>query len=373
MAPTCRTLSITCFMILALASPARADEKRLLLGVGFESAYDDNILQYSRDQIALFESGTRPTRFSIESTDDAVFQPNVSLAYENDRGRRGGRTIRARVKGTFHSRNGTSDNRAMSLSWREEFGRNHALTLSAYRLPRFYLRQLFDEDAIVPYPGLSKYRRAEFGLTIASAVWRERLTRQSRLNFNYSFEHRDYNADFSERTSDTHEGGLGYDWNRRKSGSGFGLSGGYRRSNAKADDGDGVPLDDPDFSYKGVVLGAGGKVELAHGRVGRLTGEADYEYRTRDYASDRPSDTSHYQRNDLLHDADVALRLALPGRWSVRAFYQVEDNKASFAGAAPTASDPASYTRNQVGVDVDWSAVLWSRSGAAAGGEGRIP
>ena len=373
MARTCRTWSISWIIILTLASPAYAEKNRILLGIGLESAYDDNILQYSNDQIALFESGTRPTRFSIESTDDAVFQPNVSLAYENDRGRRGGRTIRARVTGTFHSRNGTADNRAMSLSWREEFGRNHALTLSAYRLPRFYLRQLFDEDAIVPYPGLSKYRRAEFGLTIASAAWRERLTRQSRLNFTYSFERRDYNADFSERTSDTHEGGLGFDWNNRKSGAGFGLSGGYRSSNAKADDGDGVPLDDPDVSYKGVVLGAGGKVELAHGRVGRLTGETDYEYRTRDYASNRPSDTSHYQRNDHLHDADVALRLALPGRWSVRAFYRYEANRASFASAAGPASDPASYTQNQVGVDVDWSAILWSRSGAAEVGGGSTP
>lgn len=344
-----------------------------MLGIGMESSYDDNILQYSKDQIATFESGAKPSHFSIESTDDAVFEPNVSVAYERNRRAGGSSTIRARVTGSFHSRNGTADNRAGSLSWREAFGPRHALTLSAYHLPHFYLRQLFDEDAVVPYPGLTKYRRAEFGLTIASAAWRERLTRQSSVTLSYSFEHRGYNADFRERTSATHEGGVGYDWDRRGSASRFGFSAGYRRSQAKADDADSIPLDDADISYHGVVLGAGGKLQLSHGPAGRLTGEADYEYRTRDYTSDRPDDTSHFGRTDRLHDVTAALRLTLPGRLSLRAFYQLEDSKASFGSVAPPTSDPASYTRNRVGLDIDWSIVLWRRARGAAVEEGSAP
>lgn len=350
---------------LALAIPATglAAGSRVVLGLGLESAYDDNLLQYSDDQIRLFESGTRPERFSIETTDDGEFRPNVSLAFESERAHHRSTTVRLRVSGSFHVKNETTDNRAASLAWREEFGSRRSLTLSGYRLPRFYLRQLFDEDTTVPYPGLSRYRRAEFGLTTASAAWRERLARRTRLVVNYTFERRAYDDAFRERDSNTHEGGLGFEWSAPKARGGFELSAAYRNSAARAEDADGTAGNDPDVSYRGAVLGAGGRLSLARGRAGRLSADLRYEYRSRDYTSDRPADASHFGRSDRLHDVEIGLRFAPRARVSLRGFYQFEDNRASFASATPPGTDPASYTQNRVGLDIDCGAVLWSRRG----------
>ena len=347
-------------LLLLLAVPTAAHAaSRLVLALGLEGVYDDNILQYSDEQIQIFESGTRPTRYSIESTDDGVFSPSASLTYEREREHHRTTRVRARLSWDVHARNSTADDHAGSLSWREDFGARRSITVAVYRLPRYYLRQLFDEDVV--NPGTTKYRRADFDLTTGSATWRERLGRRGWAIINYTYERRDYNEAFTERTSNTNAGGLGYEWNSPHNAAGFALNAGYRDSRARAEDGDSIPNDDQDVSYRGAILGVGGRVTIARGSLGRLSADAAYEYRTRDYTSDVPNDPNHNGRNDHLHNIAGGFRLATPVRLILHAFYEYEDNSASYSGPILPTSDSSSYTQGRVGFDIDWSAVIWSR------------
>lgn len=350
-------------LLLLSVSAHAAPSQSLRLNLGLGANWDDNFLEYSDGQISDFDSGAHPDRFSVESVDDVVLEPTVGLTYEKERDRGAGRTIRLRWAGSFQSKNATSDHLSGSFSWQEAFGKDRSLTLNGYLLPNFYLRQLFDED-LPSGTGASRYRRAEFALKLASLAYRQRVLPRTLLSVSYQYERRDYNNDFLERDSDTHETGAGLDWTQRGGRLGFGANGGYRSSNARAADGDdpgGVTPDDADVSYNGVVLGGDGHVDLARGRSGRLSAEAAYELRTRDYLSDRPADRSHFGRKDRLHDLTLGLRWNPPGPFSLRTYYQHENNHASFEALNPPATDPASYSENRIGASVTYGTTLWKR------------
>jgi len=316
----------------------------------------------------VFASGLSPDRFSIRSSDDLLMGPYVSLTWLNEMGRARSRSLRLRWSGEFHKKNGTADLRTYSATWREVFSRDRRLTLYGYWLPGFYLRQLFDEDAVVAYSGLSKYRRAEFDLGIGSLSWRQRLGGKTRGEIRYQYEHRSYRPDFVERTSGAHEGELWVEFYRFPSRVILEFHGGYRVSKAKAADSDTV-ADDPDVSYHGIVAGFGWRMELARKRAWRLGASAGYELGTRAYDSNLPTDKYHYKRDDTLNTVDVGLRWALPPHWAVRGVYSFGHNSAHLGTQAPSSSDTGSYTENMMGLAVDWSGALWRQAKAAPGYE----
>ena len=69
-------------VLLSLPRPSSAaagTSQRITVGVSLTSFYDSNILEYSSDLLAQFEGGTRPERFSLETTDDLVWNPAATL------------------------------------------------------------------------------------------------------------------------------------------------------------------------------------------------------------------------------------------------------------------------------------------------------
>jgi hypothetical protein len=355
------------------AEPAEAAQhsKRVLIGAGLSGFYDDNVLQYSGDQITLFESGLNPERFSIESVHDMVWRPSLTLGLESRTGDGRGFDVSLRGRGEFHGKDKTADFRSISAEWRQYFSRKSSLALRAYYLPHFYLRQLFDDDVpAVP----THYRRAEFALSLGSLTWRQRVARGTWAGLSYQYEHRGYNAEFVERNSNTQEGVAEVTWTRLPRRGSFGLHGGYRRADAKGTDGDeapGVPADDPDIGYHGVLAGVDGRMDLARWGRSRMGASLGYEYGTRDFTSDVPTDRYHFGRNDRDHLVQAGLRWSRP-RWSLQSFYSYERNIAHLGAAAPPTTDVGTYSQSRVGLSLDWSGVLWRERGSrgSEAGEG---
>jgi hypothetical protein len=345
--------------------PRTTGSQSLSLTMGIGSYYDDNILQYSDNQLADFDAGLHPYRYSVESTDDVVFNPGLGLGWELDQGRGRRHELRLRGEGDFHGKNGTANFRSASVSWRESWRRGRRLSLGYYRLDDYYVRQLYDEDLIPLVPVAQRYQRAQFDLQIGSLAWRQALTRRTRLELSYQYEYRRYAPEFQERTSGTQMGEAVLSWLRPPRHSSLTVTGGYRLSHAKAEDGDelpGVTPDDADVSYHGVVAGLGGRTRLAHGLSWRVDADLNYSLATRAYDSDRPADTYHYQRDDVLNAVDVGVRLGFFQHWSARGFYRFENNSASLGTAAPPTSDSGSYRINQVGVSLAWTGEVWKKS-----------
>jgi len=347
------------WLIGGSAAAEAMDGQSVGVGLAFSSVYDDNVLRYSKEQLALFESGLMPDPFSIETSDDLLLGPSASLTWSNVMARRRTRSLRLRWTGKFHKKDATADFSSYSALWRESFSRDRRLTLSGYWLPSFYLRQLFDEDAVPPFPGLSKYRRAEFDLGIGSVSWRQRIAGKTRAEIGYQYEHRAYNPEFEERTSGTHQGELGLEVYRLPRRGTLDFYGGYRKSNAKGADADSAP--DPDVSYHGIIAGLGWRMELARQKGWRLGADLGYELGTRAYDSKLPSDRYHYNRKDTSNTIDAALRWGCP-HWLVRGFYRFDMNSTNLGAVAPPGSEAGSYKQNQVGLSLEWSGAIWRQS-----------
>ena len=363
-APGVRARALAIALMCGALAPVEAYAARgrtLHLTVGAASFYDDNILQYSDGQLRDFELGLHPERYAVETTDDIVLNPSLSLGWELDAGRGRRHEIRLKSEGDFHGKNGTADFHSFSLAATESWSRDRDLTAGYYLLPSFYLRQLFDDDFVPPYAGLSKYRRADFRLQIARLGWAQRLTRRTLVDFDYQFEDRDYNHDFDERDSQLHQGQVGVSLVRLPRRGVASLDLGYRVSHARAEDGN--PNDtapDPDVSYHGLSVGVGGRVEIARSGAWRWLADLRYVLETRQFDSDRPTDRYHFGRDDLLHSIELGLRTAYRPHWSMRLFDRLEHNTATLGGTAPLSADAGSYQANQVGVAIEWTGDVWS-------------
>src|SRR5260221_2729380 len=140
------SLALLVLALPSLATVARASAQNLSLALGVGSVYNDNFLEYSDNQLQTFKDGTHPLRFAVQSTDDGIFSPGVSLTWELDQG--GGRlhAMRAHGDGDFHAHNPGADRRAWSGRWTESFAGGRRLALGYGRLDHYYVRQLRDED-----------------------------------------------------------------------------------------------------------------------------------------------------------------------------------------------------------------------------------
>jgi hypothetical protein len=364
-------------MVLALAFIAlpagAATTQRVTAGASLSTFYDSNVLEYSSDQRTLFEGGTRPDRYSLETLDDLVWNPGVTLGWERigARGRR--HALRLHGEGDFHQKNGTADFRAGSVSWREGWSRERRLSAGFYHLPEFYLRQLSDEDAQLAFPGLSRYRRAAFGLDIVSAGYSQRVRSSHALALDWQYERRRYHERFRERDSGTHDAEAGFGWTRLPRRGEFALKAGYRKCSARGDDGDeapGVTPDDVDVSYHGWSAEARGGFDLGRAGPVRLAADADYTFSVRDFDSDRPADRYHFGRRDDLHEIEAGVSARWRRHWSVRGFGRYEHNHAALGASAPPSADTGDYARFLGGARLDWNATLWrSRSATAEGDE----
>ena len=357
-------LTATLTLGAVAAPPAHAARGQSLnLTTRLSTYYHDNILRYSQGQLQDFQLSLHPDRYAIETSDDLVFNPSLALAWELDQGRGRRHALRLKGEGDFHRKNGNVDFRSVSLGLRESWSRDRRLALSWYVLPRYYLRQLFDDDFVPAYAGLTKYRRADFSLQIASAGWTQRATRNVLLEVGYQHEKRDYNHDFEERDSKLHQGEVGVRFVRLPHRATVSLGGGYRVSRARAEDANmAEPVPDPDVSYHGFSLGVGGRMEIARRGPWRLGGDLAYALETRKYDSDRPTDRYHFGRSDILHAVEVALRMAYRPRWSLRGFYRLEKNTATLGTTAPLSADAGSYRTNLAGLAIEWSGDVWQQA-----------
>ena len=345
-----------------------AQGQSLNLSAGLSTWYDSNLLQYSDGQLTQFDSGLFTNRFSIDARDDATLNPSIALTWELDQGQGRRHSLRLKGDGDFHDKNATADFRAAGLTWRESFAGERRFMLRGYYLPAYYLRQLHVTGTGFT-PGV--YERAQFDLGIGEAAWSQALKRGLVGGISYQFEHRLYTPHFPERTSSTQQGELSLEFNRLPRHGAIELLGAYRSSLAE---GRTIPaggfLSTSDVSYHGWWAGLNGRTDFSRRKGLRFGGDLAYRLEGRSYDAERPQDTSHFGRHDLKNTIEVGLRAQLLPHWLLRGFDRFENNQANLNVAS--ASDPASYRQNQVGLELSWSGDLWAqaRSGAKIEGEG---
>lgn len=360
-----RSLRHTVSLLVAtLVLPLTAHAgSRVTLDLSASLVRNDNVLEYSQNQIDTYDAGTHPLRYAIASIDDVILGPGASLTWELDEGRGRRHALRAHWDGDFHSSNPGADFRNYSARWTESFRGGRRLAVGFGRLDNFYVRQLRADGIPLPPPAPGPqndvlWRRAEFDQDAITASWREPLRKHMDLGINVRHETRTYLAPFDERSSKANEAGLSLDLDGFKANGSVTFALGYRKSVAKAHDSTN-PADTTDVSYHGLEGGISGRRTLNRSGSTRWTGDAAFEFATRDYDSQLAErvDAYHVGRHDLLIALEVGVRAEVRDL-GVRGFVRLENNDATLSALA-TATNPStdsgSYRKMQLGVEATWS------------------
>lgn len=358
----------TLLAALATIVPATAGAARgqsLALTAGLASTFDDNILNYSREQIRDLDSGQYPYRFGVSQVGDWVYHPALALLWQSqlEGGRR--RMVSVGAEGDVFQTNGIANFGEIGMTWREVFARGRRLSLSYSYSPSAYMRRLYDAD-LASLPSTERYRDASVSLHTGGISWRQAVPKASWLDLGYRYDRTRYEPEFRERDSDTHQADIGIGWERRPRLSSFRLYAGYVRRDARADDGLGAPGNEPDLGYHGFEMGAGGSMELLRGRTWSCVGDARYDLELRQFDSDRTADHSHYGRRDQLHRIELGLGARTGAHWSARGFFRIGDNYARYGSTAVPGSEVGGYHDNQAGIELQWSGELWRRNAPRA-------
>ena len=166
-------------LVLGLsADGARAARYRLRLSGSFalRLVYDDNIIHYSDEDLAEFETNPAPGKYSIRSAGDWIVRPRLDLTVANNTIT--GRKLEARLRLSSwrYVENGIKDNESISLLLKHPgFGRDN-FQLTFYHAPESYLRNFRDRP---PFESIAHpFEYTDFSYTstsLALGYWK-RLT-----------------------------------------------------------------------------------------------------------------------------------------------------------------------------------------------------
>lgn len=287
------------------------------LRVGFDQAYDSNILRYADKYLDRFEAGQEPGRFRIDSVDDAVSEVEARVRYRGSG--LGGRDMSAylRLDHRAYARNEIKDRSRFELGWRQNLPGNMRLALTAHWLPDFYIRHQRDADSpALGYVGDERFREFSFERQGVEARVEKRWSKAWRSWLEMEASSYQYSEDFREFDSDDLR--LGMRWDHTLS-QRWRMTYRYRylMSNAAGVDAPGETLatsDDNDASFDEHAVYLASRLRWRHPRGSWRTLNLALEVFQRDFNTDQlPSEAPLYAGRQ-----DRRWRLSAAYTWPLR-------------------------------------------------------
>ena len=310
---------------------------------GFQTeSFDNNMLNYSDEDRALFDSLPSSQRFAISSLDDRATSIGARLTF--DYGRRKTGLWRLRLKGdaTFFALNSYRRYTQWGVELRRVVGRSYG-ELSFGWLPKFNLRNLYWR----PMPGrpigvryaAADFSRVTFGLELGTALT-SRL--DGRINLQLGASNYKYPFDERDNSTVTESARLTYDLSKRAT-----VYGGFGFAQSRAAGRDSVNALVKDVSYNARLAEVG--VRFKCDRRGRVIASSSLDYQHQDFQSAKPLDLSHYQRVDDDYEFSTSLS------WHASENFQPELNysyRTSKSNVTSSAADFGSYSAHRFGLQM---------------------
>jgi hypothetical protein len=325
--------------------------------VAFRERHDDNILELSDQNIAIFESGVfRPDRFLIESVGDTITSLSGRARWTGKPWARHETRVALAGEANWYANNPIKSYETFSLSVAQELtaSKKHLsmMRLAVSHTPEYYLQQLTDDDASF-YAGRRiresvRYRQTYYRLTYDQTFVEDRFdgslsVEYKRRNYNQYFPERDDRRDTATVTL----GGRPFARNR------FAIqaTAGLGRLLARGDL-DWTPFVDDDISYDVSLAGLSAAIPWRGKHGGRVELGADREIRT--YTTPNKFDTSHYGRVDHRLTWSVGVVQRLPADLELFAGYENETNDTMFPRVVIAPNDTTSFVSNRVSLGLRW-------------------
>ncbi|MFQ5718774.1 MAG: hypothetical protein ACE5IK_04415 [Acidobacteriota bacterium] len=338
-----RRLGLAVLPLVALgvvSTPAQtAGPWHLRLAASASSRYDDNILSLSdRDQARLKDPVLRNSdRFRIESEDDVILIPRATLRLERSprRGRETAFSVSARA--FDYQRNSVKDFQEYVFTFRQELNvsRRHLSTVSAgfSHIPRFYLRQLVDDDASLA-AGMTVRNSADYARNRAFFRYsQEILNRTLSVAGTYARERRNYNDNFNERDANSDVSGVRFTYfplhrNRLRIRPYYE----HERRGSRGDLGSTAVVDD-DVAFSSDLFGVDVRWLWGHDAHHRRSVTLWFNNEDRDFGTSNVMDTGHFGRSDDIDQIGATYGFELGPVWKVDLGYRYRNNDLSLPGA----------------------------------------
>jgi len=347
---------------LLMIPDLRAEEKQdrhWSLQFELEGQYDDNITELSdSDKDRVGQPGSED-RFRIDSADDYVLQPSVRFGYARACIPHVETALRFDARGWIYTRNSIKnyESAGFRLSQDLSAARRYEtrLVVNAGYQPEYYLRELRVPQRSLDAGQTVRDSAIFSSLKYGGGIEQVLVPKHLELAISASDESRDYDAPFDERDGTLSGYGARLEWQPMKDGD-LSFDAGYRIESYDADGDDpATPAVEGDISSDRRTLSAG--VDLRWGKRDRRGSVAFNASREkRDFTTNDPLDTFHFEREDDKTELSVTFRKALGKLVYFEAGLAREDNTSDLAPGASTSSgdDVTDYTRDIISAGVGW-------------------
>ena len=191
--------AVAIFLLMPLTGGAVAKSGNLQLDFRLTTIYDDNILDYSdADLDAIDDSSTNADKYGIESKDDYILNPELTVVYKT---RLSGHTLHL---GTvldyyYYTKNEVKDYFRVEGYFRQYLQRGMYFQGAVTYLPDYYYRNSFISG--------TGYREAKFDKLVFEAKLAIPLLKSLDGNATYSYTNKNFIQIFDERDIKEHEFG----------------------------------------------------------------------------------------------------------------------------------------------------------------------
>ena len=335
--------------------------------VSFAQMYDDNVIDYSLNDLVLLGSIPKPVKFSVDKPMDNIYVGKLRLSLSTPLFMAEPTVISLRYRQYIYGVGTIKNYFSWELGVKQFVSKTDYVSVGFNLLPHFYVRNVFYKH---PNPNPNGYRSRYVEETINKKgfdlVYGKRLSRRLSATIGYEYENTQYNKDFSERTNLQHLISLGATVNISRV---IGTSVSYRFATSSANGRDIKDSTIADISTREHRIGLGLDVSLKP--VFRIPVKIsnDFSYENQTYLSEKKyvhidsvdvfnnpiiidyGDKYHYGRIDNLYRISTEVSYRFMRAFNVFLQYVWEQHRTNL----PETSDAGSYHDHQFGGGVEYS------------------
>jgi len=196
-----------CIFTISGELAAQKKPKQKSLGIeaeiGISMTYDDNILKYSEKYLNRFMNHEDEGRFHIETYDDFIVSPSISLSRSFKFFGKKSTILNADFKPSFYTLNDINNWSVLNFGVRQNFAGKASFKLFYSYIPHYYIRHFRDDDWVVvhgytpiafqPYV----FSKDTYGFWIQNTFFKN-----SRVMFTFNFQKYFHNEHYTEYDSD---------------------------------------------------------------------------------------------------------------------------------------------------------------------------
>ena len=320
----------------------RGARSRLQVNGFMTESFDNNILNYSDNDRALFDSTPSNRRFGVSSLNDRATTIGARLTYEYGRRKRGMWRLRVKGDATFFALNSFRRYTQWGADVRRVVGHSYA-ELSFGWLPKFNLRNLYWRPMVGRPIGV-RYAAADFGRLTYGLELGTALTPRldGRVNLDLGSSNYKYPFDERDNSTVTESARLTYELSRRAT-----IYGGFGLAQSRAAGRDSANALVKDISYNARLAEFGARIKCDH--RGRIIASGSLDYQHQNFRSAKPLDVSHYRRIDDDYGFSSSMS------WRLSSVFQPEFDysyRVTRSNVVSSSADFGSYTAHRFGLQM---------------------